>query len=219
MIDLNNILFHYPGSDYQLALQKLTINRGERIAFVGPSGIGKTTLLQIIAGILLPNQGAVRIDDHNICQWSDTMRRQYRISNMGFIFQDFKLLEYLTVKDNILLPFRINRKPAIDNKARRNADKLAGKFGITQKMNRYPGALSHGERQRVAIVRALINDPTFILADEPTGNLDPVNKKKIMETIFGESEQRNGTLLVVTHDHQLLDKFDRCIDLTTLIQQ
>jgi len=212
MISLEKIFFQYPDSDFKLSIDRLTFNTGSKTAIIGTSGYGKTTMLNIIAGIILPEQGGVLINDHKINTLSDKERRNYRIQNIGFIFQDFKLIPYLNVVDNILLPFRINNSIQMGKETLKGANDLAEDLGIVDKLKKYPSKLSQGEKQRVAICRALLNRPSIILADEPTGNLDPENKKKIMKILFSAVKKFNATLITVTHDHEMLDGFEDIID-------
>lgn len=216
MIALENIDFKYPNSDFQLQIDELSFQQGIRTAVIGPSGFGKTTLLNLISGISLPQKGRIRIDGTFVNLLSDAERRTFRLIHIGFVFQDFKLLDYLTVMDNILLPFRINKALKSDKNTRERARRLASMLNIEGKLTRYPERLSQGERQRVAICRALINDPPIILADEPTGNLDPENKLKIMDMLYDYVKDRGASLLTVTHDHELLNGFDRVIDFKDL---
>jgi len=190
----------------------LKINDAEKVAIIGPSGSGKTSLLKLISGILLPQKGEVSIAGVTVNQLSDAGRRDYRITNIGFIFQDFELLDYLNVQDNILHPFRITQALKIDAQVRSRAKDLAEELGIANKMKRLTDTLSQGEKQRTAICRAMMTSPKLILADEATGNLDPSNKTKILDTLFRTTDKNNATLIAVTHDHELLDRFDRVID-------
>jgi len=190
----------------------LRIDAGEKIAFVGPSGSGKTTLLNLISGIVVPEQGQVRVANQEISCWSDSRRRNFRISKIGFVFQQFDLIEYLNVLDNILLPFWINESLALTVKDRQRARQLAEAVGLSDKLTRLPKQLSQGEQQRVAICRALVNQPDLIFADEPTGNLDPTNKQRILEILFDQVQCNHQTLIAVTHDMGILQGFDRIID-------
>lgn len=212
MIELKDIEFRYPKSDFHLAVDKLTFPAGSKTAIIGPSGFGKTTLLNIISGIHLPQAGKVEVDKTKVNHLKDHERRTFRLLNIGFIFQDFRLLEYLKVLDNIQLPFRINGTLRFSSGIAGKTNALAAAMDIEDKLSKYPAKLSQGERQRVAICRALINDPKVILADEPTGNLDPVNKHKIMNKLFDQVMQNGSTLITVTHDHELLSDFDEVID-------
>ena len=214
MISLQNIQFNYPNSDFNLNVENISINEKRKIAVIGPSGFGKTTMLNLVAGILIPDAGNVVVNDKTISDYTETERRNYRISEIGFVFQDFKLLEYLTVLDNILLPYRINSVMQLDKDVKSNAMNLAKEMSIDDKITKHPSKLSHGERQRVAICRALLNNPKIILADEPTGNLDPANKKHIVDILFNYVDKYDSTLITVTHDHELLKGFGEVIDFT-----
>ena len=216
MIELKNIKYSYPNSDFHLSINNLLIDAGQKTAVIGPSGFGKTTMLNIIAGILLPESGSVIIKEKEINNLQDAERRNFRIKEIGIVFQDFKLLDYLNVMDNILLPYRINNTLKLKEETRGVAKELAQTLKIGNKLNKYPAKLSHGERQRVAICRALLNKPSIILADEPTGNLDPTNKNHIIDILFEYVENYGSTLITVTHDHDLLKGFDKVIDFQKL---
>lgn len=212
MIEIQHIKFRYPKSEFELIVDQLSIDHGEKVAVVGPSGSGKTTLLNLISGISVPDSGNIVIDAQTISAMSDRQRRDFRIANIGMVFQQFELVEYLKTLDNILLPFLINRSLPNRSNNRNRAKELAEQVGLGDKLNRHPGKLSQGEQQRVAICRALITRPQLILADEPTGNLDPKNKKTILDILFQQCASNNQTLIVVTHDMNILDGFDRVID-------
>lgn len=216
MISLTNIDFSYPKSGFRLSIDKLDFSPGTKSAIIGPSGFGKTTLLNLISGIFIPQEGEVRVKDESISQLNDAQRRTFRLLNIGFVFQDFKLLDYLKVMDNILLPFRINKALKLSTDKKNRAKEIASMLNIEDKLNKYPDKLSQGERQRVAICRALLNDPPIILADEPTGNLDPENKQLILEILFDYVKDQGSTLITVTHDHELLSGFDRIVDFKEL---
>lgn len=212
MIEIQHIRFRYPNSEFELIVQELSIAGGEKVAVVGPSGSGKTTLLNLISGISVPDSGTISITDQTISGMSDSQRRDFRIANVGMVFQQFELVEYLKTLDNILLPYLINSSLQNTSAKRQQAKDLAEQVGLGDKLNRYPGKLSQGEQQRVAICRALITQPQLILADEPTGNLDPKNKKTILDILFQQCQSNDQTLVVVTHDMNILDGFDRVID-------
>lgn len=215
MIRIDDLSFAYPGGDFRLTIPSLVLEPGEKVAVVGPSGTGKTTLLNLIAGITVPQSGTVRLGDETVSTLNDAARRALRASKIGFVFQDFALLDYLTARENILFPYRIAAGAKIDAKARSRADQLAASCGLAGKLGRRPGALSQGEQQRVALCRALIMEPSLILADEATGNLDPANKTAILDLLFARASEQGATLLAVTHDHELLPRFDRVIDFAT----
>jgi putative ABC transport system ATP-binding protein len=212
MIALRGIRFAYPRGGFCLTIPEFQLERGERVAVVGPSGTGKTTLLNLIAGIAQPQEGRVEFDGQDVTAMSDRERRGLRARNIGFVFQDFALLDYLTARENILYPYRIAAGARLDAEARARADRLAEACGLSGKLGRRPGTLSQGEQQRVALCRALVRQPKLILADEATGNLDPANKTAILDLLFARAEEANSTLLAVTHDHDLLPRFDRVID-------
>lgn len=204
-------------SDFQLNIEELSFRRRLSYAMIGPSGSGKTTLLNLIAGISIPNKGKIHYNDLIVNQLKEAERRAYRIGKIGFVFQDFKLINYLSVTENILLPYRINAKLKMGIGVQKRIGDLAEYAGISKYLSKYPKGLSQGERQRVAICRALITQPELILADEPTGNLDPKNKKKILELLFKYCKEENTTLITVTHDHELLSGFDQIVDFSKLL--
>ena len=150
--------------------------------------------------------------DTQVNALSDTERRDFRITHIGFVFQDFALIDYLDVLDNILHPYRITKALTLDTQVRSRAGRLATAMGLKDKLQRYPGALSQGEKQRVAICRALLPKPKLVLADEATGNLDPTNKFLILDLLFQSVAEQHATLIAVTHDHELLSRFDRVVD-------
>ena len=188
------------------------MNTSEKVAVVGPSGSGKTTLLNLIAGILVPENGTIMIKNTSINTLRDDKRREFRVTSIGFVFQDFELLDYLNVLDNILHPYRITGALSIDASVKKRAAGLAEEMGIGDKLKRMVNDLSQGEKQRVAICRALLPQPELILADEATGNLDPDNKERILDLLFRAVEEHEATLLAITHDHELLKWFDRIFD-------
>jgi len=213
MIKIRELYFEYPNSDFKLSIPELNIKGGSKAAVIGPSGYGKTTFLNLLSGINTPEKGKIEIDGEDIGSLSDSERRSFRISRIGFVFQNFELVEYLTILDNILLPYRINPSLALTSEVRSRAENLSEKMGLSDKLKRNVTKLSQGEMQRVAICRALLTEPRFLLADEPTGNLDPKNKELTIQTLFDYAEQNEGTLVTVTHDHSLLGGFDSVIDL------
>ena len=212
MIEIENLEFHYPHGEFHLSISHMSVDQGEKVAVIGPSGSGKTTLLNLIAGISKPQQGSVTVADHKVSAYRDAKRRDFRITNIGFIFQNFELLDYLNVHDNILHPYRITRALKLTLPIEQRAIELAKGLGIDDKFKKYPGELSQGEKQRAAICRAMLPEPQLILADEATGNLDPRNKGKILDLLFENVDSHDATLLAVTHDHELLSRFDRVID-------
>lgn len=212
MITVSDVAFAYGNGGFRLSIPSFRADKGERIAVVGPSGSGKTTLLNLIAGISTPDTGRVEVDGEEVSAASDAARRAFRARTIGFVFQNFALMDYLTGMENILYPFRVSPALRLDRAARDRAQSLADACGIGEKLSRRPAALSQGEQQRVAICRALSTRPKLILADEATGNLDPEAKAAIMDVLFARAAEAEATVLAVTHDHELLPRFDRVVD-------
>ncbi len=212
MIHISKLHFRYPEGDFALRVSELSVARGETVAMIGPSGSGKTTLLSLMAGIRTAQTGDIRTAGKALSALDEHARRDFRIRAMGLVFQEFELLEYLSVLDNILLPFRISPALRLDGAVRQRATELAREVGLSDKLDRHANLLSQGEKQRVAVCRALLGRPPLILADEPTGNLDPTNKDHVLDILFGYTRSSDATLITVTHDHDLLDRFDRVID-------
>ncbi len=216
---LQRLEFSYPDQGFALSVPEIAIQPGESIALVGPSGSGKTTLLNLIAGILMPGKGNITLHDVTLSELDVQQRRQHRLRHIGMIFQSFELLDYLDVCDNVLLQARLCHEITIDDTLEERAHAMACDLGLEDKWHRNVQALSQGERQRVAVCRALLLDPALVLADEPTGNLDPDNKVAALSKLIEECRQHKRILLTVTHDHSLLSNFDRVIDIATLLEK
>lgn len=212
MISISNLEFSYREGDFRLRIPELSIEGGSAVALIGPSGSGKTTLLNLIAGILVPNSGTVVANATTLSTLSDGARRNYRIQNIGLVFQEFELLSYLDILDNILLPYRISPVLQANAEVHQRARALVESVGLGNKLRRHVGLLSQGERQRVAICRALLVRPRLLLADEPTGNLDPSNKARILDILFDYVGENDATMLTVTHDQDRVDRYQRVID-------
>lgn len=212
MISVEDLSFRYGDTSFRLRVPEFSLQKNERVAIVGPSGSGKTTLLNLIAGILTPEAGRIDVAGTDVAQLSDAQRRRFRASTIGFVFQDFALLDYLSARQNILYPYRITPALKLDADARDRAEALAASCGIGDKLDRHPTALSQGEQQRVAICRALVTQPKLILSDEATGNLDPDSKARILDLLFDQASQAGAAVLAVTHDHELLPRFQRVLD-------
>ena len=208
MIALRDVVFAYP-EGFTLAVPAFDVAPGERVAVIGPSGSGKTTLLSLIAGILVPGQGSVIVGGTSVSTLGDGERRAFRIRSIGAVFQDFGLIDYLDARDNILHPYRVTDALHLTPEVRRRAERLAGEAGIADRLSRLPRTLSQGEKQRVAICRALLPRPSLVLADEATGNLDPETKGTILDLLFAQSAEVGASVVAVTHDHVLLGRFDR----------
>ncbi len=213
MISLIQCKKDYKGNGFVTeALKETSIqfHKGKITAITGPSGSGKSTLLSLIGAMDKPTAGKIIVDDIDILQLSENRLADFRFEKIGFIFQHFELIPTLTALENVLAPLFV-RKVAY-NKVER-AEMLLEKVGLFEKRNELPSQLSGGEKQRVAIARALVNEPQWILADEPTGNLDSKNGQMIYQLIDHLSKETNCGVLLVTHDTQLAAQADRIIEM------
>jgi len=189
----------------------LHIKEGEIVSVVGASGAGKTTLLQIIGTLMKKDSGVVLISGSNIDTMKEKQLARFRNQSIGFVFQFHHLLPEFTAFENVCIPGYISKRPRRDVET--VAGELLGFLGLTNRLNHKPSELSGGEQQRVAVARALINNPSIILADEPSGNLDSQNKKELHELFFRLREKFNHTFMIVTHDKELAGMSDRMIQL------
>lgn len=219
MINIQSLQFHYPTGGFSLDIEEFNVAAGEKLALIGPSGSGKTTLLNLISGIIAADRGSINVAATQVDQLSDAQRRNFRINNIGFVFQDFELIDYLNVLDNIIHPYRVSHALKLTPQVRQRARQLAEQIGVDDKLGRYANDLSQGEKQRVAICRALLPAPKLVIADEATGNLDPDNKGRILDLLFDSVGAHDATLLAVTHDHELLPRFDQVVDFLQFRQQ
>lgn len=217
LIEIDGLEFRYGGPDgFVLSVPSLRVARGARAAIIGPSGSGKSTLLGLIAGILVPDRGRIAVGGVDRARAGDAARRRFRVTEIGMVFQEFELLDHLTVRENVLLPYFVNAALRLDGAVEARLVELAEAAGIGRYLARRPRELSHGERQRVAICRALVTSPTLLLADEPTGNLDPVTARRVLDLLTREASRAAATLLMVTHDHGLAASFEQVIDFEAL---
>ena len=210
MITINNITKSF-GSLQVLKGISLHINKGEIVSIVGPSGAGKTTLLQIMGTLDRPDQGEIVIDGTDVSRMSSMKLSDFRNTNIGFIFQFHQLLPEFTAIENIMIPAFIAGKS--HKEAKKKAEELLSFMGLTDRASHKPNELSGGEKQRVAVARALVNNPAVILADEPSGSLDTKNKAELHQLFFDLRDKFGQTFVIVTHDEELARITDRTIHL------
>jgi len=187
----------------------LEIKSAESVAIVGASGSGKSTLLGLMAGLDQPSSGEVLIAGSSLNQLNEDGRAALRGDKVGFVFQSFQLLPSLTAIENVMLPLELQSNAL----AKATALNLLDRVGLSDRLNHYPKQLSGGEQQRVAIARAFVTQPQIVFADEPTGNLDKQTSKYIIDLLFEINNEKNTTLVIVTHDESLAEKCDRCLTL------
>lgn len=213
LVQLNSISKHYKNGDEEVhALDgvDLTIHKGEFLSILGPSGSGKSTLMNVLGCLDKPTAGAYQLDNSDVSTLSSTQLSAIRNSKIGFVFQSFNLLEYATALENVALPLVY---AGVNAKTRRaKATELLKRVGLGDRMNHKPNQLSGGQKQQVAIARALVNDPQIILADEPTGALDSKSGAEI-EMLFNELHQDGCTLIIVTHDNALARRTKRILSI------
>ncbi|MDR5904368.1 ABC transporter ATP-binding protein [Franzmannia qiaohouensis] len=187
----------------------LDVFPGETLAILGASGAGKSTLLGLLAGLDEPTSGELTLFGDALSSLDEDGRAQLRAGRVGFVFQNFQLLPTLTALENVLLPLELS--PLADSE-RRGRDWLT-RVGLGERLSHLPKQLSGGEQQRVAVARAFVTDPQLVFADEPTGNLDPATGKRIIDLLFTLNREAGTTLVLVTHDHALARRCDRCLRL------
>lgn len=214
---VRDLRFRHRGGPFAMSIERFELARGETVACIGPSGCGKTTLLEILVGIRRPDAGSVEVDGVPLHALSDAALRAWRLRHVGLVFQDLRLLESLSALENILLPYHLDRTLGDLDAATLRARDLARSMGIDSMLGRKPRRLSQGERQRVAVCRALVAEPTLVAADEPTGSLDPDTARRAVDLLLDAVRTRGQTLFMVTHDHSLLDRFDRVVELRSLL--
>lgn len=184
--------------------------KGEIVSIVGASGAGKSTLLQILGTLSTPDEGAsLRIDGEDVLKKRGEALARFRGSRIGFVFQAHHLLPEFTAVENVMMPALIAGTSS--RKARERAEEILGSMGLSARLNHKPSELSGGEQQRTAIARAIINSPSVLFADEPTGNLDSVTKQEIHKVFFDLRDKTGQTIVIVTHDPQLAGLCDRCL--------
>lgn len=227
VLQLSEVAFAWPrragALGFQLAVAEWRVGAGERIALIGPSGGGKTTLLNLLAGVTTAQSGSVALLGQDLCALSGPRRDRFRADHVGLIFQMFNLLPYVDVGENVLLPLRFSRvrrarAAATPGGERAEAARLLTALGLEAEafFTRPVGELSVGQQQRVAAARALIGGPELILADEPTSALDAENRESFLHLLFTEARRAGAAVIVVTHDAAVAGQFDRTVALADI---
>lgn len=217
MIRLTNVSKSYAQDDHEVLaceVNSLSVDDGEQVALIGRSGSGKTTLLHILAGILRPDRGQVEIAGTDLSSLSEAGRDRFRGQHIGMVYQTFNLLQPFTALENVLLGALFGR--GADGKARDVATFLLDRVGLGDRLHHRPNQLSVGQIQRVAICRALINDPGLVLMDEPLGNQDKETGGQVLELLLQLAQEKGKTVVMVTHDPESARRMQRTIDLHTL---
>jgi lipoprotein-releasing system ATP-binding protein len=213
-LSVNQLSKSYSNGDQQIPVLCdlcLQINRGENLAVIGPSGSGKSTLLQILGVLDSPTSGTVELEGSNPFVLNENQQARFRNQHIGFIFQDHHLLPQWNVLENTLLPSLAFGKATQERVSR--AKELLDRVGLSHRLGHLPSQLSGGERERVAVARALLLKPTLVLADEPTGNLDAINAQKVGELLLEVPKEQNTILIVVTHSLELARSMSTCMEL------
>ena len=214
VIDTNKLFKTYYQGDIEVnALNDVSISfkQGEFTAIVGPSGSGKTTFLNVIGGLDKPDNGKVIINNKDITQLSSNRLIDFRLRNIGFVFQAYNLIPVLTAKENVEFIMLMQGDSASERKAR--SEELLNAVGLSDQINRRPGQLSGGQQQRVAVARALASKPKFVLADEPTANLDSTSTSNLLDIMYRLNKEENMTFVFSTHDQRVIDRANRIITL------
>ncbi|MEM6707036.1 MAG: ABC transporter ATP-binding protein [Acidobacteriota bacterium] len=214
---LDDVRFNYEGpSSFELSIDRLTVETGERLAIQGASGSGKSTLLRLIAGLLSPQNGRLDVFGSDLAGATDTERRQFRLHTIGFVFQDYPLVESLSALENVLLPLRLVPKVTMTGEDVDRARSLLRRLDLPDSYEVKPAALSQGERQRVAIARALVHEAPLLLADEPTTGLDPQRTEELLDLLFALQKERGLTILAASHDPVLAERFGKAVSIESL---
>ena len=215
MIKLNNVRKDYRSGNNTTTIvdvEELNISAGEKVAIVGASGSGKTTLLNLLSGLVVADSGQIVIDGQDITTLSESGRDRFRANNIGYLFQNFHLLDGYSALENVELGM-LFASGAV--KSQRAAEQLT-KLGLGERLHHQPSELSIGQQARVALARATVNNPKIILADEPTGALDSASAREALDLLFEQSASHDSTLICVTHDKSVAANFDRILDMGQL---
>ena len=225
VIKLNDIFFSWGthANSFSLKLDEFVLERGESVLLTGPSGSGKSTLLGLICGTLVPNSGSISILEQSLGDLSGSARDRFRADHIGIIFQMFNLLPYLSVLDNVLMPLQFSKRRKLqtgdtDQTRRNDAKRILSELGLEQMGQQKSINLSVGQQQRVAAARAFIGTPEIIIADEPTSSLDEGHQAVFIDMLFAQKAKSKASLLMVSHDLRLSNRFDRVVSLEDICQ-
>ncbi len=208
LLEATGLAFSHAGGPFRLEFDRLAIGDGRAMALVGPSGCGKTTTLELLAGLRCPQRGVLRFRGE-VLRWpSEAARRQWRLRHLGLVFQDLQLVESLDGLDNIVVAYLLDGGLGCLDTANRRARQLADRLGVGHLLRRRIGRTSRGERQRLAVCRALATEPAIVLADEPTGSLDAASAATVLDALLEHGRRPGASLLMTTHDRGLLPRFD-----------
>lgn len=211
-VQITSLEFSYPKSKTPvLNIPEFTVKSGEKIFVYGPSGSGKSTFLETLAGILTPQKGSIELLGQPFEKMSSTVRDRFRADHIGYVFQSFNLISFLSVRENIALAVQVSarRKNKVEGHLPEEIEKLASELGIADHLDRPVNRLSVGQQQRVACARALLGNPEILLADEPTSALDADHREKFVRSLFSAAQSHGSTVLFVSHDRSLEKLFDR----------
>ncbi len=213
-LHVSDLRFAYSAEGFRVHVPQLGLNAGKALALAGPSGAGKSTLLRLLTGLLTPTAGKVSLGSAQMDTMTHEARRAFRLQHIGLVFQDFALLDYLTVTENILLPHQF--RGTADEEVRSKMLDLTQRLHIDRYLDKRVSQLSQGERQRVAVARALVHEPQFVFADEPTASLDPARGRIVVDMLLEDARRRGACLVMVTHDPNLLPLFDQTVRMEDL---
>lgn len=219
LVEITDLRFAWNKQPELLHIPAFTLNAGERVFLHGPSGTGKSTLLALLAGVLLPSQGTIQLDGEDVAHMGPARRDAWRADHLGFVFQQFNLLPWLSVMDNVLLPLRFSaaRRNRLSAPPKEEAGRLLNDLKLPSRLwSQQASSLSIGQQQRVAVARSLIGRPPLVIADEPTSALDTDTQLAFLDLLFSECEQHGTAVLFVSHDLRLSIRFDRVVALAEI---
>lgn len=211
LLEARGLSFAHRGGGFRLEMQRFAVGAGESVALVGPSGCGKTTLLELLVGLRLPQRGEIRFRGAAAATGGDAARRRWRLGSVGLVFQDLQLVESLDGLDNIVLAYLLEPRLGSLEDAKRRAADLAGRLGVGGLLRRRIGRTSRGERQRLAVCRALVTEPPLLVADEPTASLDAASAEIVLAALLEHAGRPGSALIMATHDREHLHRLARVV--------